>query len=80
MNLKEGGVKMNRLKNETTQKCLSLLRDFIEESSSLNSKKGIAVLALSQLQRVTAGSSPDEPEPGCKPSPRIPVIPGDGSG
>lgn len=71
---------MKRLKDETTKKCLSLLQEFIEESSSLKSKKGIAVLALSQLQRVIAGSSPDEPEPGCKPSPRIPAIPEDGNG
>jgi hypothetical protein len=48
---------MNNLKNETVTKCFSLLREFIDETTGANSKKGVAILALTQLERVTAGST-----------------------
>jgi hypothetical protein len=53
---KKGGVKMGSLKAENLKKCVSLLREFIDESSEANNKKGIAKLALEQLQRITAGT------------------------
>ena len=45
---------MSRLKTETLNKCFSLLRDYIEETS-LNHRKEIAILALNQLHTITAG-------------------------
>ena len=47
---------MNNLKNETLKKCFSLLREFIDETPGTNSKKGVAILALTQLKRITAGT------------------------
>ena len=49
---------MSRLKNESFKKCVSLLREFIDEASTGSSKKEIAILALNQLQTITAGSDP----------------------
>lgn len=49
---------MSHLKNETVNKCFSLLRDYVEETS-LNNRKHIAILALNQLQTITAGLSGD---------------------
>lgn len=46
---------MSQLKKENVKKCLSLLREYIEESS--NDKKERAVLALDQLQKITAGAN-----------------------
>jgi len=46
---------MSRLKNENLNKCVSLLREFIDEVPS-SSKKRIATLALDQLQKITAGT------------------------
>jgi len=37
---------MSQLKDENVTKCVSLLREFIEEASVQGSKKGVAVLAL----------------------------------
>jgi hypothetical protein len=48
---------MSRLKTENVNKCISLLRDYIEETS-LNNGKEIAILALNQLQTITAGDDP----------------------
>ena len=45
---------MSRLKTETVDKCFSLLREYIEETS-LENRKEIAILALNQLQAITAG-------------------------
>jgi len=45
---------MSNLKAQNLKKCFSLLREFIDESSQ-SSKKGIALLALNQLQKITAG-------------------------
>ncbi|MCI0470228.1 MAG: hypothetical protein L0Y73_01055 [Candidatus Aminicenantes bacterium] len=46
---------MSHLKKENLNKCFSLLREFVEESAAVDNKKGIAVLALNQLQKVIAG-------------------------
>lgn len=47
---------MSRLKAENLTKCFSLLREFIDDASELNHKKGIAIMALNQLQKITAGN------------------------
>ncbi len=52
-----GGIKMSSFKAENVKKCVSLLREFIGESSTLNKKKETAILALNQLQKITAGTS-----------------------
>jgi len=54
---------MNNLKNEAVNKCFSLLREFIEETQGVNNKKGVAILALNQLRRVTAGTVGDDDDP-----------------
>ncbi len=51
---------MSTLKKEALNKCFSLLREFIDETSEENSRKGFAVMALDQLERVTAGKKKDE--------------------
>jgi len=48
---------MSRLKTENIDKCISLLREYIEETS-LENRKEIAMLALNQLQTITAGIDP----------------------
>ncbi|MGD2090816.1 MAG: hypothetical protein PVH61_31880 [Candidatus Aminicenantes bacterium] len=47
---------MSKLKKENVKKCVSLLREFVEESSSHDSQKQRAILALNQLQKITAGT------------------------
>jgi len=47
---------MSRLKDENLEKCVSLIREFIDETSTEGNKKEIAILALNQLQSITAGS------------------------
>ena len=47
---------MSKLKKENLKKCVSLLREFVEESSALDNKKERAILALDQLQKITAGT------------------------
>ena len=49
---------MSKLKKENVKKCVSLLREFVEESSALDNKKERAILALDQLQKITAGTDP----------------------
>ncbi len=49
-----GGSKMSNLKTKNSNKCFSILREFIDEVQSSN-KKGVAILALNQLQEITAG-------------------------
>lgn len=62
---------MSRLKNENLKKCVSLIREFIDEASTQGSKKEIAILALNQLQRITAGSDQQNPlGPICLTRPR----------
>jgi hypothetical protein len=46
---------MSHLKDESLKKCVSLLREFIQEAPG--GKKGIAMLALHQLQKITAGTN-----------------------
>lgn len=75
---------MTDLKMATVKKCFSLLREFIEEIQGEENKKGIAVLALDQLQRVTAGSTSGG-DPLCIDNPRVdgtqgsPVVESQGS-
>jgi hypothetical protein len=45
---------MSHLKNESLKKCVTLLREFIQESPA--GKKGTAMLALDHLQKITAGT------------------------
>jgi hypothetical protein len=63
---------MSKLKSENLEKCLSILRGFIDESQQ-DGKKGIAVLALDQLQRITAGDGGGGSTNGgdCESLPRI---------
>lgn len=49
---------MSRLRNKNSKKCLSILRHFIEGVTSKGREKEVAVLALDQLQRITAGFAP----------------------
>ena len=68
---------MTYLKKENMKKCFSLLRQFIDEASVQDNKKGAAVLALSHLQKITAGQ--DLMDPGasasmCVDTPRINAI------
>ncbi|MCX6580074.1 MAG: hypothetical protein NT166_07810 [Candidatus Aminicenantes bacterium] len=46
---------MSHLKNETVNKCFSLLREYVEGTSQ-DSRKEMAILALNKLQTITAGS------------------------
>ena len=46
---------MSKLEKETLTKCFSLLGEYIDEAP-LSSKKETAVLALDQLQKITAGT------------------------
>jgi hypothetical protein len=59
---------MSHLKDENLKKCVSLLREFIDGVPS-SSKKGIAMLALDQLQKITAGT--DTSELICATRPRV---------
>jgi hypothetical protein len=65
---------MSNLKNDSVNKCISLLREYIDETS-LTGKKEIAVLALSQLQQITAGTGAQEPTPGCHGRPMVNASP-----
>jgi len=46
---------MSNLKAQNVNKCLSLLRQFISEVPEKDNKKDTALLALNQLQNITAG-------------------------
>jgi hypothetical protein len=61
---------MSRLKSENLTKCVSLLREFIDQSTETDNKKVIAKMALGQLQKITAGSSADPLDPMCSSRPR----------
>ena len=69
---------MSHLKNENVNKCFSLLREYLDEGPS-NNKKGAAILALDQLQKITAGTdsqgAPVEGDqvvfPGCNGKPKV---------
>jgi hypothetical protein len=59
---------MSGLKAENVKKCFYLLREFIDESQEENNKKGVAMLALNQLQKIAAGT--DSAGPQCNDHPR----------
>jgi hypothetical protein len=58
---------MSYLKRDNLSKCFSLLQEFVEESAVVDNKKGTAILALNQLQKVIAGGdvTEDNTDPGC---------------
>lgn len=60
---------MKQLKAENVTTCVSLLKGFINDAQALSSEKTIAVLALDQLKRVTAGT--ESTATGCHVRPRI---------
>lgn len=60
---------MSYLKNQSIEKCFSLLREYIEETP-YGRNKGGAVLALEQLQRITAGNGGDQENVSCNDRPR----------
>lgn len=66
---------MTDLKKQNVDKCLALLREFIDEADSRKGKKGSAVLALNQLQRITGGAKGRAPI-GCLGRPRVDGSPG----
>jgi len=63
---------MRSLKAENIKKCVSLLQEFIEASQEEHNKRGMALLALEQLQKITAGII--SPGPQCKGHPRADLI------
>lgn len=66
---------MSILKNESVNRCFSLLREFIDQSPANGNKKS-AALALNQLQKITAGTGIPAPgnetfdNSGCNAKPR----------
>ena len=52
---------MSRLKTENFNKCFSILEEFIDQSQEEENKKGMALLALGQLQKITAGKVLKDP-------------------
>jgi predicted YcjX-like family ATPase len=76
----QGGYKMSHIKRESVNKCFSLLREYINETSSQenSNRKKTAILALNQLRKVTAGTMSQEnsiddvvaPDAGCNVQPR----------
>jgi hypothetical protein len=50
---------MGHLQNENIKKCVSLLQEFMDEAEGNSSKKGMAILALDQLLRISAGEVTD---------------------
>ena len=73
---RRGEIKMSRLKYENLKKCVSLLREFIDEAAEPNNKKVIAKMALGQLQKIKAGiSSPGVLGPMCSSRPRANGVP-----
>jgi len=51
---------MSNLKVRNTERCITLLREFIEATPSITGEKEYAVLALNQLQAVFAGGENTE--------------------
>lgn len=62
---------MSHLKTESVKKCVSLLREFIDESQGKNVTRGVAMLALDQLQKIAAGT--DSTGPQCFDHPRADI-------
>ena len=53
------------LKEQNVTKCVSLLKEFIEEAAVQGNKKGVAILALHHLQKITAGINESTEVAGC---------------
>ena len=64
---------MGHLKKVNVKKCVSILRTFIDESREEDERKGVAIQALGQLQKITAGT--DTLAPQCYGRPRAGLIP-----
>jgi hypothetical protein len=64
---------MSQLKEQNLNKCFSMLREFIEGTPQDN-QKGMAILALKQLERITAGTT-ENPESQCIETPLADGIP-----
>jgi hypothetical protein len=47
---------MSKLKIANSKKCLSILRQFVKETSSSGKNKDLAILAINHLQKITAGT------------------------
>lgn len=58
---------MSHLKDETVTMCISLLREFINQTPGMENTKGVAVLALNQLHRITGGTDTGDPIDGSEP-------------
>ncbi len=52
---------MGRLKNKNSEKCFSLLRQFIENAEAGQLQKETAYLVLEQLKKITAGTDTGDP-------------------
>jgi hypothetical protein len=61
---------MSGLKEENIKKCVTLLREFINGPRQENRDKKVALLALDQLQKITAGQNKDVMAPQCYSKPR----------
>ena len=61
---------MSGLEAENIKTCVSLLREFIADSRQENQKKKVALLALGQLQKITAGAGREALAPQCYSRPR----------
>ncbi len=64
---------MNDLKKKNATKCVSLLREFIENAPAAANQKRVAVLALDHLRNIQAGTDtalPDPSIPNCNGRPR----------
>ncbi|MGE5341447.1 MAG: hypothetical protein ACM3SY_08190 [Candidatus Omnitrophota bacterium] len=60
---------MNYLKKQKVEKCVSVLKAFIDGAHAGTDKKSIAALSLEQLHRVMAGGILEDV--GCIETPRI---------
>ncbi len=58
---------MSQLREANLKKCVSLLQDFIDGSMDSEDKKGMAGLALQQLQMITAGHKKEKSEDDINP-------------
>jgi len=62
---------MSHIKKENLNKCISLLKEFIDDAGATMPRKGAAKLALNQLLNITAGAAARDLEVGgCNTRPR----------
>lgn len=59
---------MTYLKESNVNKCLDILKDFVEDASARD--KGMARLALRHLMTITAGTGGSTPDSWCAGRPR----------